>query len=673
MQFRAFPLVRVVLCFAAGIICQHYLPNQFTLPFWLSLLLFGFSWIINLFFSRKLNLIFGTIVILLFFQLGVYQLKRTQHGFTKSFEYIEIDQVKKFKAALEEAPQRRAKSYQLKVKVYEVSIKDTSFSTNFKAILYGDTILSAQVQKGDLIEVSAALKKTQRPINPHSFDYRNYLVYQGVYFQNYIGDRFVKIGYRPSLVFEGAIDQVRNWALAVFDELISNKNAKQVAKALVLGERAALDNDVISAYASSGAMHVLAVSGLHVGLIYLLLGSVLKLIPFGPKYRNKLIAAISILVLFFYVVLTGLSPSVFRAFVMFSFFALAKAANRATNTYNILATSALVLLLFDPYLLFSVGFQLSYLAVIGIIYLQPKLYQLCEFKSWILDKLWAITCVSIAAQLATAPLSMLYFHQFPSYFLISNLFIIPAAFLILLLGLAILLFYPIEFISSILASILSGIIQVTNYLVFEVSKWWGGTIQNIQLSVLETWLIYGLIISLLLVFFEKQFKAIYVALMLSVGFALSQINQRVPISRSNELMVYAISGHQAIEFRMGSNSTIIMDKELMNDLDVFQFNILPNQRWNHIQDSLKLSSRNIDMNKVVVFNRKTALILNSKFNVSPALSDIHWDVVFASHPKQIKMLKADEIVLNSNHRLAQNDDSSIHVLNRDGFYSNLWK
>ena len=177
-------------------------------------------------------------------------------------------------------------------------------------------------------------------------------------------------------------------------------------------------------------MHVLAVSGLHVGIIFFILNFLLT-----PLNRNKRLLKIKLFLLvgalWFYAFLTGLSPSVMRSCTMFSFIVVGENLNKRTNIYNTLAASAFLLMLINPLIIFGAGFQLSYIAVISIVFFQPRLAALVAVKNRILKYVWDLFTVSVAVQIGTAPISIFYFHQFPVYFWLSNFIVIPGAALIL--------------------------------------------------------------------------------------------------------------------------------------------------------------------------------------------------------------------------------------------------
>lgn len=198
----------------------------------------------------------------------------------------------------------------------------------------------------------------------------------------------------------------------------------------------------MEAYSKTGTMHVLSVSGMHVGIVFLVLSFLFKPLD---KFHALSYFRIFLIVpaIWFYAMISGFSSPVCRAALMISLVVIGKVLHRNLNSYHIIAISAFFLLLYNPFFLFDVGFQLSYLAVFGLVYFHPKLYQLFHFHNKIFDYLWSYCALSIAAQLATFPLGLYYFHQFPLYFLLSNLLILLPVTLIMYLGI-LLLFIPFK-------------------------------------------------------------------------------------------------------------------------------------------------------------------------------------------------------------------------------------
>jgi competence protein ComEC len=255
-------------------------------------------------------------------------------------------------------------------------------------------------------------------------------------------------------------------------------------------------------------MHILAVSGLHVGILYWLFSILLYR---HKKIRQKgwLNSVLILLGLWIYAGITGFSPSVLRATLMFSFIVMATLLGKSSNIYNTLAVSAFVLLLGSPLLVFSVSFQLSYLAVLGIVYMQPKIYRWLTFNNFILRQLWMWTSVYLAAQLATTPISLYYFHQFPTYFIIANWIVVPAAFLIFTLGLGLLLTGWSSSLSACIGWILEQLTWLVNQFVAWMNNLTYSVITSIYISIQDLLLWYGVILFGLLFLAIKKVLSIF--------------------------------------------------------------------------------------------------------------------------------------------------------------------
>ena len=267
-----------------------------------------------------------------------------------------------------------------------------------------------------------------------------------------------------------------------------------VLAALVLGQKNELNPKIKADYAAVGAMHVLAVSGMHVGIVayfvHFLLGFLLK-----EKIEQRILKAmLSILCIWLFALLSGASPSVLRAATMFSIFLLGRQLYRQANIWNVIAASAFIILFFNPLSLFSLGFQFSYLALASIVYFQPILYRQIVWKNRGLDYAWQLTALGIAAQLGTAPLSIYYFHQFPTYFSLSGLVVVPLATIVLVLGILFLLTYPIPFLSAIINSILALLLEAMNKSMEYIAALPASVLSELQISDWTLLLLYLLII-----------------------------------------------------------------------------------------------------------------------------------------------------------------------------------
>lgn len=577
-----------------GIVAFHYLGNSVFIPWYFLALAFAIYCFLTLKSTFRYQSLLAALAFFMFFGLGTQRLAYFK-GESASYHLLNLDTIQAYKAAVLETPQVKEKSVSCKLEVYQVLIGGIWQRADGIVNAYLDTLGGRNLTYGDLLFVRGMPARTLPPANPGEFDYRGYLVYHRIQHQHFIRDQFAFIGHRPPNWFVGKANLLRAESVKMISAFITEESVRGIVLALVLGVKDDLQEDVIQTFATTGAMHVLAVSGLHVGIIYAIIFLLLKRLGLSkPKYKWWL-ALISMLILWGYALLTGLSPSVLRAVTMFSFIAMGQALSRHTNIYNTLAASALALLIYNPYLIMSVGFQLSYLAVFGIVYLQPRFYVLIEVNHWLFDKVWAIACVSIAAQLATAPLSMLYFHQFPSYFLLSNLFIIPAAFIILVSGLLLLATSFISPMAEVLGWLITKFITMVNALVFWVSQLPGSTVKGIYLSILDTWLIYGVLVCVILCFARKRLIYLKYGVGLSLIFAISQIWHFSQFASTNEFSVMAISGNQVMDLRRGFNSHMIADSSFILDTEGQRFHLQPKRLLSGSSASVTADALELDM------------------------------------------------------------------------------
>lgn len=356
--------------------------------------------------------------------------------------------------------------------------KDTS-----KTTLKVDAVFITKTDFKDLIH----------PLNPHQFDYKNYLDKTYIYHQLFISNEsLLKVSAKTHTLF-GVANTIRNYINSKLKPYNFNPDELAIINALLLGQRQDISEEVYSSYTNAGAIHILAVSGLHVGIILLILSFVLK--PFERFKHGKLIKTILLVgFLWSFALIAGLSASVTRAVTMFSIVAIAINLKRPTNIYNTLAISMFIILLFKPLFLFDVGFQLSYLAVFAIVTIDPYLYNLWLPKNWLVDKYWHTLTITISAQFGIIPISLYYFHQFPGLFFISNLVIIPLLGVILGFGILVILLAVINILPQFIASFFGYIISLMNSFVGWVSKQEAFLFKDIPFNILYVFASYLLII-----------------------------------------------------------------------------------------------------------------------------------------------------------------------------------
>ncbi|TBN02698.1 ComEC family competence protein [Hyunsoonleella flava] len=363
----------------------------------------------------------------------------------------------------------------------------------------------------DTYIVRTDFKNLINPLNPGQFNYKAYLKKKYIYHQLFIeANSLLKLDNSQTTIF-GMANTFRAHVNSKLKPFNFKPDELAIINALLLGQRQDISEEVYTSYTNAGAIHILAVSGLHVGIILLILSFVLK--PIERIKHGKLIKIILlVLMLWSFVIIAGLSASVTRAVTMFSIVAIGMNLNRPTNIYNTLTISILFILLFKPLFLFDVGFQLSYMAVFAIVTIDPLLYKLWQPKNWVLDKYWHTLTITIAAQFGIIPISLYYFHQFPALFFISNLVIIPFLGVVLGLGLLVILMAVLNVLPQLLASIFGTTISLMNSFVGWVSHQEAFLFKNIPFNFLYVLVFYGLIITSFRWFFRNNYSNLKYAL-----------------------------------------------------------------------------------------------------------------------------------------------------------------
>ncbi|WP_405575984.1 ComEC/Rec2 family competence protein [Winogradskyella sp. Asnod2-B02-A] len=368
----------------------------------------------------------------------------------------------------------------------------------------------------DVLFSSAELKVIQKPLNPYQFDYSKYLELKQVYHQLYLSSaNILQLSGSKSTIY-GYADELRQTINTKLTEAGFKDEVLSIMNALLLGQRQTIDKTIYNNYVNSGTIHILAVSGLHVGILLWILNFV-----FSPllylKYGHFIRPFILVSILWSFAVVAGLSPSVTRAVTMFSIISIAMHLKRPTNIYNTLVISAFVILLFKPMFLFSVGFQMSYLAVLGIVSVQPIIYKLWKTKYYLTDKLWQILTVTLAAQVGVVPISLFYFHQFPGLFFISNIVVIPFLGLILGLGLLVIAFALIGFLPKPIVLAYSFIIESLNQFIAWIAQFEDFLFRDIPFTLLQVITCYLIIVALIQLYKFRNFKWTAISLITIIG------------------------------------------------------------------------------------------------------------------------------------------------------------
>lgn len=472
--------------------------------------------------------------------------------------------------------------------IYEIDILTTYRKENIskksgKINLYvrktSDSI--PPLKYGDKIIIGKSPFRLPPPKNPHEFNYMEYMAGRNIYFQQFVNEDEIKVvSNNPEWSVMAYAIRLRTHFAKTIEINVKGKKEQAIAKALILGIRDGLDNQVKRSFSAAGAMHVLAVSGLHVGIIIAIISFLLK--PISKRRNGKVLSTIiSLSCLWLYAMVAGLSPSILRATTMFSVMIIGQAYNTRQNIYNSLALSAGILLFVNPNYLFSVGFQLSYIAVLGIVYIYPLIHRKLIFNNFFLEQVWSFTCLSIAAQLATFPLTLYYFHQFPVYFLISNLVVIPAAMLIMALGIVLILVGSTP-LASIIGVVLNGVIFSLHSVVSYIQKLDFSLIDWLYLSSSQTLFIYIMIITAFAFVYYRRFKFVYIILLLAIGISTTGSYSLINQNKERQLVFYEIGGEAVFDEINGLKSKLLRINPIENT-ELVKFQVEPNRLSSHLK------------------------------------------------------------------------------------------
>ena len=345
-----------------------------------------------------------------------------------------------------------------------------------------------ELKPGDCIRAFGELSLYEDPANPFEFDYAAYQRGMGVHHRLYLDSTaWVPAGICAGQGWEIMSKRLRHDLVEKFDRNIEGRDERAILCALLLGYRAELPEDVRMHFIRSGSMHILAVSGLHVGILYLIPAFLIGRIR--SSVAARLAATLLLLVLLWsYALLTGLSPSVVRAVTMCSIHRAAMLMGRRTGIVHVLSLTAFIMVLARPAIIFMTGFQLSFAAVAGIAGLHRPLFALLPVKGWLVRRAWQLVTVSLAAQLATAPLSIYYFHQFSPVSVLSSMAVIPLATVILFVGLAFIVLstlglYPLSWMLEWLTAGLAWVTRLAGRIP-------GGFVEHINLLPVQVLLLY---------------------------------------------------------------------------------------------------------------------------------------------------------------------------------------
>jgi len=669
-----FTIIKLSITLLIGIVLEFYfkIPVDILLPIGFLIFLIFICLYLR---SRKLkfpDIFFGVSLFMMFLFLGVFTAS-LQLPYTHAKHYAhtlnkESNNLYTLTASVTELLKPTSNSERFIISATSLDRR----KTKGKILLnLRKGINSKSLEVGDILLMPIQFQDIKAPLNPHQFSYKSYLERSGILKQANSEPEDVQIiGSTKFNIFRIA-ERSRKEIILKLEEANFTKNEFSIIKALLLGERRDISPTTFSNYASAGAIHILAISGLHIGILLWLLTMILKpieRIKFGKFYSFMII----LIFLWTFALVTGLAPSVVRAVFMFSIIAVGIQFRRNTNITNSVFISLFFLLLINPYYIYQVGFQLSYLAILGITSIQPLLQKLWKPKNRVILYFWKLLSVSIAAQLAVLPLSFFYFHQFPTLFFVTNIVILPFLGIILGLGLVVIVLSLLDLLPAILISLFEFmILQMNNFVTF-ISSFQSFVIKDISFSIflcLTTYLALFTFIQLILKWTPKRILTfLFSIIILQTSLIFEKVDTtpfKAVIFHSTEQSLIAIKKHQELVLyspKEVDSSQLIMLSRFNSEESIISTERIALGNVLDIWDNKILIIDSSGIYDIPAFKPDIIILRNSpKINLDRVLEKLQPEVIVADGSNY-------KYLVQHWHKTLENKNSLFHATAEKGAY-----
>ena len=635
--WRSAPFIRLLIPLTAGIVLEQYGQLYIQLLF-----ISGLMAIITLtafrFISASANYRFrwlrGLSINLFVACIGsaLMYFQNIEHNANWIGKYA--DKAKLINVTLQEPLTAKANSYKALAKAESVLVNGQWVMVKGNILLYfkKDSIPPA-LQYGSQIIIQKIVQPITNSGNPGGFDYKEYCAFQDIHYQVYLKpNEYTATGKLHTHFLNALLINSRNNVLSLFRKWVPGQIETGVAEALLIGYRDDLDKDLVRSYSNTGVVHIIAISGLHLGMIYGLM--VLFLKPFRKlKWTRWLKPLIILMVIWGFTLLAGAVPSILRSAVMFSFIVIGESLDRRTNIYNTLAASAFCLLVFNPYFFWDVGFQLSYTAVLSIVLFMKPVYKCFYFKNILLNHIWQLNAITLSAQVLTLPIILYYFHQFPNLFLFTNFIAVPLSGFILYGELLLLVVYKIPFVNLYTGKIISFLIAQMNGVIERTDRIPYSVTDNIQMGLTQTILLYFAISYLAWWLVHKKIGGLLIGLCFLFLCLFLRAITLIQQKQQHKLIIYNIPQKKAMDIIEGNTFNFWGDSSLSGKGFLQSFHLLPSRVLHGVKESGSLPNTFLSGN-LIAGKRKTVLIIDKNIPVSPLPQKIPVDIIILSgNPK----------------------------------------
>lgn len=608
MKFLNFTIIKISIFLSLGILTTYTLQES-TLSYFNFLIPCFIALVLILIISRKQlfqTVYFGITTYVCFFFLGCFIYQKQLPTFQKNH----------YTHQLECAFEDKYKPLLTEIKINEVLKPDLYNSKYIAEIILlkgiktkGKILLSIPLKDSlstytidDHLVIYSSISEIPEPLNPHQFNYAKYMKSLVVYHRIRTTNEDIIFHKKGTSTLKGIAEKYRNHIISKLKTHAFNPNELSIIQALLLGQKRDIDKKLYKDYAAAGAIHILAISGLHVGILFMILSylfSFLESLPKGKKIKSILV----LIILWCFALMAGLSPSVVRAVTMFSFFAIAESLERPTNSFNTLFLSYFFLLLIKPLWLFHVGFQMSYLAVFFILWIQPKLYKYYIPKYYFDRLVWSILTVTFSAQLGILPLSIFYFHQLPGLSFLTNLIILPFLGIILGGGILIIVLALCNILPDRITFIYNYIIEILNSFISWVANQDQFLVQDIFFTEGKLITYYLLIFYAVLYWKKKTFQKLIFVLVCFV-LVLSNHIWDAQKASTNQMVIFNKNRTTLIGLKEGSTLKVFS----YDTLKYYQ-NEYPIKGYRVSENIKKYSEHQLP--KIWSYNQKRFLVIDS--------------------------------------------------------------
>lgn len=607
------PFLKLCIPLIFGILSGFQFNINVSIVFYIAIGFLSIFLVLHFFVKNPKHLFLVSLIgYLLLFVLGIWLTERQEIHNQKTNFVHSLDKKTKgdfLYGNIVESPEEKDKTIKVLLHIDYILNNNIKQESCGKLLAYIQKDSTSNVlKKGDKLLFLSNIQMIPKPLNPGEFDYSKFMANKNILYQQYLPKSTYSIIHNQKV---DVLEQFKFYYLALLEKYVINKKALSLAKGLIIGYRSEIDQDIYAAFAHTGIVHILSVSGLHLGIVMTILLWFFSFFPYSNTYWKWFKTILIITLIWAFAIVTGFSTAVQRAALMVTIYLIGKAIDKKTSNYNILFASLFIMLIFNPMVLKDLGLQLSYLALFGLSIFYKKYEELIYFKNKILSKIWEWSATSFAAQTTTLPLTLFYFGNFPTYFLIANPPAILLSFLILALGIALMIFGWIPFLGNIIGwcinascQLLIIIIDGINKLPFAIWELIANDKWNLLLNFLSVIAIAFFLIS------QKKLRWMSITII----FIFSSIGigtfQKIKLIQHPKSIIYAIPKHTIIGSVDGNSLTFYADTLMSSSNKLYNFKLKNSLK----QFGAKYAIFDSINKPFYMLNHKSILIWNNELN-----------------------------------------------------------